>query len=210
MSHGALSWMTALLRWPASREPISSMARSSRRPRMRRPSFGAFAHLGRIGPQEERRHRDDLVAPDAVVDGQVVSLHPPAPRIGPAGIPEDGPVVQLRIADECNLPPFDFQRPQHVLVLNDETGLLVRLVGQAGRQQLHGQLALVFVHIAQGQTVPVQRRVVPEDALAVQVVIGSLAPLLVVQARQPAARCVHHGGGHVGVGMRVPTSRHVR
>ena len=144
----------------------------------------SLAHLGGVGAEEQRRHGDDLIAPHAVVDGQVMSLHSPAPGVVTAGIAEHGPVVQLRVAYEGDLVPFPFQGTQYQLVLHDEVRLPVGLLGEAGGHQLQGRFALLLVHVAQRQAMAVERRVVPEDALAVQVMVGGFVPLGVVQAGQ--------------------------
>ena len=132
----------------------------------------------------------------------------PAPGFGAAGFAENRPVVELGVAGPGNLPPFGFQGAEDVLVFNDEAGLAVGVLGEAGGEEFQGEAALAVVHIAQGQAVAVEGRVVPENALAIQVVVGGFAALGGVQAGEPAAGGVHHSGGDTGVGVGVATRGH--
>ena len=164
--------------------------------------LGSLAHLGGIRAEEERRDGQYPVAPDAVVQRNVVSLHPPTPRLDVAGgVAEDGPGVPQRVPQERHAACFLLQRTQHLLVLDDQLGLPVGVLGQAGGHQCVGQSPLLLGHVPQHQAVPVHRRVIPEDPLAVVVAVADRGLLRCVQAIQQRQRRPAHLGCRLRVRM---------
>ena len=173
-------------------------------PRMRRPCLGPLGHLGGVGAEEERRHGQHAVNPDAVVQGHVMALHAPAPRLGIVDrVAEYGPGVQQGVADEGNAAAFLFQRAEDGFMVDDQLRLAVGIFGEPGSHECVGQLALLFVHVAEQQAVAVHRRVVPENPLAVVVVEADGRLLAGVESvQQRKGRAAHFGCGlRVGVRM---------
>ena len=159
------------------------------------PLLRAFRHLGRVRPQEKGSNGGDFVAPDAEVQGDMMPLDPPAPGFvsGVAGAAEHRPVVKQRVAVPGSRAFLHFQRPQDVLVLHNGRRLLVGVRVEGSRHQRVSQIPLLRVHIPQRQAVAVQRRVIPEKTLPVQVAESSLGLLLRGKALQPPVG----GGGHL-------------
>ena len=125
-----------------------------------------------------------------------MTLDAPAPRLLGARLAEDCEAVQLDIAHEGDHAHLFFQRAENVLMLDDLTRLLVRAGSQAALQQGESQLALVGVHVAQGQAVAVDGRVVPVHPLAVHILEGGPGLLFRGEAvEETAGGCAHLGGG---------------
>jgi hypothetical protein len=96
-----------------------------------------------------------------------------------------------------------FQGAEYQFVVDNALGLLVGFLVEAGTHQGVGQVPLPAVHVAQGQAVAVEGRVVPEYTLPVQVVVGCLGLLLLGQAGQPLAGRLGHLGRRLGVSVLV-------
>ena len=88
-------------------------------------------------------------------------------------------------------------------MLDDELGLAVGVLGEAGGHEGVGQLALLLVHVAELQAMAVHGRVVPEDALAVVVAEVDGRFLVGVQTVQQGQRGAAHLAGGLRVNMRV-------
>ena len=138
----------------------------------------------------------------------VVSLHSPRPGLLRAGgVSENREVVQLRVAPEANDVGPVLDVLQNELVFNDLERLPVCLGREAGLHNGQGQLALVVVHVPQGQAVPVQRRVVPEYPLAVHVLKRGLGLLVGGQATQPRRRRSAHLRDRLRMGVSISVMR---
>ena len=108
----------------------------------------------------------------------MMALDAPAPGVGAAWLSEHGEVVELRVSVKSDLALLLLQRPQDQLVVDNQCGLPVGLLGQAAAHYGVRQTPLLGVHVPQGQSVPVKRRVVPEEPLSIEVVVGRALPLL--------------------------------
>ena len=156
-------------------------------------------HLGRVGAVEERRGGDDPFAPDAEVQRQVMPLGAPPPGIISVRIAEHGEVVAARIACPVHLARRALLLAQDQFVIDNRARLFVTLLRQRRLQHALGQPLLFVRHRQQRQAVPVQRRVVPEQALAVEVTERGAGALLRVQALQQVAARRGHLAGRFGV-----------
>ena len=161
--------------------------------------FGALADFGGVGAEKERGYGNDVVAPDAEVQGYVVAFEAPAPRVFGAGLAENGEIVKFDIAHEGDHTHFFFEGAEDILVFDDLPGLLVGAGGEAGLQQGKGQFALAGVHIAQGQAMAVDGRIVPVHPLAVHILEGGFGLLFGGKAVEESAG----GGGHLRGGRRL-------
>ena len=134
----------------------------------------------------------------------MVSFDTPCPRVlGIARVAEHGEVIKFRVAPEADYAGVLLDLAERGFEVDNLRRLLIRALGQAALHDGVRELALVVVHVAQWQAVPVQRRVVPEDALAVHILVSSLVPLLRREAVKPVRRRVRHLPRRVRVGMSV-------
>jgi hypothetical protein len=95
----------------------------------------------------------------------VVPLQPPAPGPARRRLAEDAEVVVLRIAEETSVRALDL--PEHLLEAHDRGGLHHAAVPEGRRHHRVRQGLLVWLHLAEGQTVAIARDVVPVEALLV-------------------------------------------
>ena len=153
------------------------------------------ADFGGVCAEEERGVGEHAVAPERVVERDVMAFDAPAPgRFVVAGFAEDGPVVELGVAHEGADAGCALDLAERGFQLDDFEGLFGGVGGEPGVEQGEGELALGRGHIAQGEAVAVGGRVVPEDALGIEVVVAGAFALGGEEAVDEASRDAGHAG----------------